>query len=101
MLSCRSWRRVIISPVTDSRENADGQPELPLFMCHADCDAAVKQATALDGDDGDPLEIVGLSPPSVVERLMSTDAVAFTFIPPSASTRFISDYLGTQDAGGV
>ena len=80
----------------------EGQPVLPLFMSHGDCSTAVSEATDADGDDGDePLEIVGLSLPSVVERLLSLadgeqSGPAFTFIAPSASAEFISEYLGTQ-----
>ena len=84
-----------------SRESSDGsgQPVLPLFMCHADCAEAVAQATASDlGEDEDPLEIVGLSLPSVVERLSSVadETPAFTFVPPSASAEFIRNYLESQ-----
>ena len=79
-----------------SRENAQtGKPELPLFMSHADCTDAVDQAMSMDGNEGPSLEIVGLSLPSVVDRLVtvSEETPAFMFIPPSASTKFITDYL--------
>lgn len=84
-----------------SREGEDGNPVLPLFMSHADCAAAIRQATDQDleeDDKGPPLEIVGLSLPSVVERLatMSDDTQAFTFVPPKASREHITEYLGTQ-----
>ena len=77
-----------------SRTNADGKPELPLFMSYEDCDAAVKQAVAADAP-GEELEIVGLSLSSVVERLVtvSEETPAFMFIPAAASSKFISDYL--------
>ena len=44
------------------------------------------------------LEIVGLSLPSVVERLSSVadETPAFTFVPPSASAEFIRNYLESQ-----
>ena len=73
-----------------SREQ-DGKPILPLFMSHADCVQAVKQASEADGEDG--LEIVGLSLPSVVDRLSSTTESAFTFVSPTASSKYITDYL--------
>ena len=82
-----------------SRESSTGIRVLPLFMSHADCVAAVKQATADDLGEGDEkLEVVGLSLPSVVERLSSVadDAPGFTFIAPAASGEHIRAYLGTQ-----
>ena len=77
-----------------STQNADGSPNLPLFMSFADCDAAVEEATAADSPD-EKLEIVGLSLPSVVERLVtvSAETPAFSFIAPKASNKFITDYL--------
>jgi hypothetical protein len=77
-----------------SRENSDGKPELPLFMSYADCKTAVSQAADADAP-GEELEIVGLSLSSVVDRLatVSEDTPAFMFVPPSASSRFISEYL--------
>jgi len=83
-----------------AREGPEGKPELPLFLSHADCKAAVAEATEADSPET-PLEIVGLSLPSVIERLSSASGeLAFAFVPPSASTRFIEDYLaGSAPAG--
>jgi hypothetical protein len=78
-----------------SQESASGTPRLPLFMAWADCAAAVSQATQTDAPE-DKLEIVGLSLPSVVERLGSMDASeepAFIFIPPTSSSKFIAEYM--------
>lgn len=77
-----------------SRENGDGKPELPLFMSYSDCKTAVSQATDADAP-GEELEIVGLSLSSVIERLVtvSEETPAFMFVPPSASSKFISEYL--------
>ena len=86
-----------------SQESESGSPVLPLFMSWSDCATAVSQATAADSPE-DKLEIVGLSLPSVLERLGSLDPEeesAFTFIPPSSSTKYIGEYLGTQDSGGI
>lgn len=82
-----------------SREGPDGTPILPLFLAHSDCKAAVDQATSTDLKEGDEqLEIVGLSLPSVVERLskVADETPAFQFVAPSASAAHIRDYLGTQ-----
>ena len=82
-----------------SREGPTGTPVLPLFMSHADCVAAVKQATSSDLAEGEEkLEVVGLSLPNVVERLSSVadDAPGFTFIAPAASAEHIRAYLGTE-----
>lgn len=82
-----------------SQEGPQG-PVLPLFMSWADCAAAVSQATQTDAPE-EKLEIVGLSLASVVERLSSIDptaAPAYIFVPPSASAKFISQYL--DDSGG-
>ena len=69
-----------------SQEGPNGSAILPLFMCHADCAAAVAQATEADNPD-EALEIVGLSLDSVVERLSASDGEpAFTFVPPASST---------------
>lgn len=81
-------------------QEINGSPVLPLFMAWSDCAAAVSQATSLDSPD-EKLEIVGLSLPSVVERLMGveSESTAFTFIPPSASAKHINEYL--ENSGGV
>lgn len=82
-----------------SREGKDGKPVLPLFMSNADCNKAVDQAMAQDLEEGEErLEIVGLSLPSVVERLSSVadDTPAFSFVAPLASAEHIREYLGTQ-----
>ena len=82
-----------------SQEGPNGSAILPLFMCHADCAAAVAQATEADNPD-EALEIVGLSLDSVVERLSASDGEpAFTFIPPASSTAFIDAYL--ENSGGT
>lgn len=77
-----------------SREGADGKPVLPLFMSYDECSEAVKQACENDEEE-ETLEVVGLSLPSVVERLtsISEDTPAFTFIPPTSSLAFIQQYL--------
>lgn len=78
-----------------SREGESGAPVLPLFMSHADCEAAVVQATAADEPDAE-LEIVTLALDGVVDRLAAASAdeeLAFTFIPPSDSVQFIEDFL--------
>jgi len=77
-------------------QETDAGPSLPLFLSWADCAAAVKQATQLD-DPEEKLEIVGLSLPSVVERLggMGSDQpMAFLFIPDSRAVSYIQEYLG-------
>ena len=79
-----------------SREGPNGDPVLPLFMSFDDCNAAVKQATADDDDGGPPLEVVGLSLPSVVEKLSGVGDQAFSFVPPTASSAYIEAYLNTQ-----
>ena len=78
-----------------SQQAEDGSPCLPVFMSWKDCKAAVTQATEADEPD-EELEIVGLSLPSVVERLstIAADTPAFRFIPDSASAKHISEYLG-------
>ena len=82
-----------------SQEGPNGSAILPLFMCHADCAAAVAQATEADNPD-EALEIVGLSLDSVVERLSASDGEpAFTFVPPASSTAFIDAYL--ENSGGT
>ena len=82
-----------------SQEGPNGSAILPLFMCHADCAAAVAQATEADNPD-EALEIVGLSLESVVERLSASDGEpAFTFVPPASSTAFIDAYL--ENSGGT
>lgn len=77
-----------------SREGPSGAPELPLFLCHAECEAAVAQASAADEPDA-PLEIVGLSLPTVIERLTASsgEPLAFAFVPPAKSTTYIETYL--------
>lgn len=79
-----------------SQEDSTGRPVLPLFVSHADCSAAVAQASKQDLEEGDaPLEIVGLSLPSVVERLatVAEGAPAFKFIAPRSSAKYIEAYL--------
>jgi hypothetical protein len=79
-----------------SSDGEDG-PVLPLFMSHADCAAAVAQATDADGPE-DALEISCLSLPSVVERLggVADDPSkgAFSFVAPSASVKHVESYVG-------
>lgn len=84
----------------DIMREEEGKPVLPLFMSFADCDAAVKSATELDEPEGDgpPLEVVGLSLESVVQRLLSVDpsqGVAFSFIASSESQAYIQAYLAS------
>lgn len=82
-----------------SQSSENGKPKLPLFMAWADCAAAVSQATQTDGPE-DKLEIVGLSLPSVIERLSSLteeeDGPAFVFIPSSASAKHIAEYIANS-----
>jgi len=75
-------------------QEIDGQPVLPLFMAWSDCASAVSQATQLDSPD-EKLEIVGLSLPSVVDRLLSLESEtnSFVFVAPSNSARYIEEYL--------
>ena len=77
--------------------DSDTGPVLPLFVSYDDCQAAVDKATAADAPE-EPLEIVGLSLPSVVAKLSSvtegSSALGFAFVPPSASTAHILEYLG-------
>ena len=80
-----------------SVEGAEGRQELPLFLSYADCQAAVGRTNDADPDDETPLEISGLSLPSVVERLSSLaepSSGGFSFQAPSASMRHIDAYLG-------
>ena len=77
-------------------QDGESGPVLPLFVSHADCAAAVKQATDTESPDA-PLEISCLSLPSVVERLASvTDPSSggFEFMAPDASLQHIQGYLG-------
>jgi hypothetical protein len=80
-----------------SQDGPDGKPVLPLFMAYADCAAALELARE---STDEKLEIVGLSLPSVVERLSSLPSEdagqSFTFVPPAASAAYIQAYLGTQ-----
>jgi len=82
-----------------SQSSENGKPKLPLFMAWADCAAAVSQATQTDGPE-DKLEIVGLSLPSVIERLSSLTeeegGPAFVFIPSSASAKHIDEYIANS-----
>ena len=73
-------------------QDSDNGPALPLFMSWADAKEAVAQASDTDSPD-EELEIVGLSLPSVVERLSSIEKPAFIFIPPSDSAAYIREYL--------
>ena len=63
-----------------SQEGPNGSAILPLFMCHADCAAAVAQATEADNPD-EALEIVGLS------WTASSGSPPPTASPPSRSSR--------------
>ena len=118
-LSCES-KGVIVPGVADLR--AAGAPEgvqamgqdLPLFVCmklgryvedqgvvvpiymsHADCAAAVKEATNADAPDTDgPLEIAPLSLQSVVDRLLDPSSPAFSFVAPTASLQHVQNYVG-------
>ena len=77
-----------------SREGEEG-PVLPLFMSHADCAAAVAEATAAAYNE--ELEISGLSLASVVERLSGLDDPSkggFSFEAPLASMKHIESYVG-------
>ena len=73
-------------------QDSDNGPALPLFMSWADAKEAVAQASDTDSPD-EELEIVGLSLPSVVERLSSIEKPAFIFIPPSDSAAYIREYI--------
>jgi len=78
-------------------QQIDGRTVLPLFVSWRDCRAAVDAATEAD-TPSEPLEIVGLSLPGVVQKLCTlpeSEAPAFTFVPPSSSLDYIKDYLGT------
>ena len=75
--------------------DSDDGPVLPLFLTWSDCRAAVTEAEALDSPDA-ALDIVGLSLPSVVERLGASadQAPSFIFMPDRRASKFIQDYLG-------
>jgi len=78
-----------------SQEGENG-PVLPLYMSHEDCAAVIKKVTEADPPD-EPLQISGLSLPSVVERLTSLADPAkggFAFVAPSASLQHIQAYVG-------
>lgn len=62
-------------------------PVVPLFMSHADCAAAVAEATDVSVD------ISGLSLASVVEQLSGSSG-AFSFVAPSASLQHVHSYVG-------
>lgn len=72
----------------------DEKPVLPLFMCHADCAAAVAEANEAEKPE-EPLEISILSLQSVVEHLANPSSETFAFVPPSASVDFFSTYIGS------
>ena len=84
-----------------AQETAAGNAVLPLFMSYNDCQAAVKQARNADGD-AIPLEIIGLSLPSVVEQLSSMaddgSPPAFAFIAPSRSIEHIRENVASPPA---
>lgn len=78
-------------------QEVDGTAMLPMFMDMASAKAAVAEASKAGGDDGDQLEIVGLSLNKAIEQLVSLDSPAFMFVPPASSLAHIQAYL---DASG-
>ena len=81
-----------------AQETEAGEAVLPLFMSYHDCQAAIKQARDADGD-AIPLEIIGLSLPSVIEQLSSMvddgSPPAFAFIAPSRSIEHINEKVAS------
>ena len=80
----------------DMSQAGENGPVLPLFVSHADCAAAVEQATATESPE-QPLEISCLSLPGVVERLASVampSTGGFTFMAPDKTLEHIASYLG-------
>jgi hypothetical protein len=80
----------------DMSQAGKNGPVLPLFVSHADCAAAVEQATAAESPE-EPLEISCLSLPSVVERLASLampGTGGFEFMAPDKTLQHIAGYLG-------
>ena len=80
----------------DMSQAGKNGPVLPLFVSHADCAAAVEQATAAESPE-EPLEISCLSLPSVVERLASVampGTGGFEFMAPDKTLQHIAGYLG-------
>ena len=79
----------------DMTLDSDSGPVLPLFLTWSDCRAAVDEAEALDAPEK-PLEVVGLSLPSVVERLGASDgqAPAIIVMPDRRASQYIQEYLG-------
>ena len=76
------------------QQTEEGATVLPLYMSHADCEAAVTQAREAAGDPD--LEVVGLSLPGVVEHLtgIADDTPTFAFVAPTSSTEHVSSYVG-------
>eukprot|EP00322_Chrysochromulina_rotalis_P003084 CAMPEP_0115857896 /NCGR_PEP_ID=MMETSP0287-20121206/15813_1 /TAXON_ID=412157 /ORGANISM="Chrysochromulina rotalis, Strain UIO044" /LENGTH=287 /DNA_ID=CAMNT_0003312133 /DNA_START=15 /DNA_END=879 /DNA_ORIENTATION=- len=68
---------------------------MPLFMSHADCAAAVEQATNPDADDPDDAPITPLSLQSVIEQLCDPSSPAFSFMAPKASVQHVEHYVGS------
>lgn len=84
-----------------TRETEEGETVLPLFMSYEDCEAAVSEAREA-ADSQTDLNIVGLSLPSVIEHLSSSESKpTFTFLPPTRSTDHIRSYVGTVDGKAV
>ena len=81
-----------------SKETDDGDAVTPLYMSYADCEAAVKEAEKVaETEDDDPLEVVGLSLPSVVEHFLSVKEgkPKFAFVTPSRTNEHLSSYVGS------
>jgi hypothetical protein len=75
-------------------EREDGKGVLPMFLSLDDANAAVKLAVEADGGSVDDFEVVALSLNRAVELLASSEeSPAFHFIPPSASMKYIQEYL--------
>ena len=83
-----------------TKETDGGDAVTPLYMSYADCEAAVEAAEAAAGKDAedDPLEIVGLSLPSVVEHFLSAKegTPKFAFVTPSRTNEHLSSSSPTE-----
>jgi hypothetical protein len=75
-------------------EGENGKGVLPLFMVKEDANAALTDAVEADGGSIDDFEVVSFSLNRAVELLATVpDTTAFKFVPPSASMKYIQDYL--------
>ena len=77
-----------------AEEQEDGSPKLPVFMSLEDANTAVELAVKADGGSTDDFEVVCLSLSGIIDQLATVpETPAFHFIPPSASMKYIQEYL--------